>query len=233
MLFSRGIHGNEIERFQLSLKFFYSFLWLFLTLSQLRQRDFASRSYGTFTTRLRNSKIIYFSFISILSVFSSSQPSTLVASTLNFNASNIFLLIKLKNTQSSSRRRVVDEWNEILETQTRESRSSGRRLWIVVEWLCSRERKEETRRVVNNIEEGWKERRKMKIVIHSAFHANVNKLMKMETKVSLTTNKIQKKYRTIPRGRRVEMMMNDYGEMYICQQGRKLGNNQTHTNWLN
>lgn len=35
-------------------------------------------------------------------------------------------------------------------------------------------------------------------VIHSAFHANVNKLMKMETKVSLTTNK--------------KIMMNDYGK---------------------
>lgn len=40
----------------------------------------------------------------------------------------------------------------------------------------------------------------MEIVIHSAFHANVNKLMKMETKVSLTTNKKQKKYPTVPRG---------------------------------
>lgn len=32
---------------------------------------------------------------------------------------------------------------------------------------------------------------KMKIVIYSAFHANVNKLMKMETKVSLTTNEVE------------------------------------------
>jgi hypothetical protein len=41
----------------------------------------------------------------------------------------------------------------------------------------------------DSLGEKMAEREKERDVIHSAFHANVNKLMKMETKVSLTTNK--------------------------------------------
>lgn len=47
---------------------------------------------------------------------------------------------------------------------------------------------------------------KKKIVIYSAFHANVNKLMKMETKVSLTTNEVE--WKKIFE----KIMMNDYGK---------------------